>query len=667
MNNKCYLNRLFASWRKDSKVVLFIMGLLMIFRVIMVIFFNSQRLPEGDMIDYLLFFIRAICFDLRLALTIVLPTFVLSFFLFNSYWQRKLNTLRIVIGKVMVVVTIILGIGNIGFFWEYHDQYNQRVYGLFQDDLKAILETIWNSYPVIWIVLGLIIISAICLKLFSYWMNWNKNSSVITKMESLNGMWKVLLVLLITPTYIIGLRGSMASRPLQRDDMGVTRDCFLNKLVGNPYFALYYTHSDHTHLNRATGLEMFLKDKSIEDALTLLYPDKQRGAMEIDDWIKRTADGEKIKVKPKHIFLVVLESQDNWPLMEEFDWLGLAPNLRELADKGIEVKSFISAGTNTQKSLNAIITGLPDADVFINFQPSSQNTYSTAFAKPFKDLGYEVNLFYGGHLAWQRLGELAKNQGFDNTYGQEHMPLSVKTHSWGVYDDELFDYVLKAIDRDVPSVNLIMTTSNHSPYSINLKSKGCPQILYPENYKGLENSFTKPHIMGHLWYNDYCIGKFVKSAEKRFDPALFVITGDHTSRRFFSSRPSVYESKSVPLIFYDTFNMFESIEIPERMAGSHLDIVPTIIETIAPKGFPYYAMGQNIFDPNREAIGLGAGIAITPDAIYSIEGKGSLEGLPWRNKSLDEVDVPYLSDLYNAFHGIGWWKVMKGNTLSNLD
>lgn len=662
MQNKVYWDRLFSNWLKDCKVAFFLIGLLMLFRTAMVIIFQDQRAPEGEILDYVLFFLRALRFDLRISLIIILPTFCLSFFIINNFFEKKLDILRMIIGKLMIIVTLLLGIGDIGFFGEYHEQYNQRVYGLFQDDLKAILETVWNSYPIVWIGIGIILLCVFSLKLFSKWMKKDNNNKNKWSLSCSLG-WKLLLVLVITPLYVIGLRGgSILSRPLQREDTSITRDYFLNKLVVDPYFALYYMQSDQNHLNRATGLEMFLKDKSIKDALTLLFPQKEDGK-QIDDWIKKTVTEEKISRKPKHIFLIVLESQDSWPLMDEFKWLELAPNLTEMASKGIHVKSFISAGCNTQMSLNAIITGLPDANVFTNFQPSAQKPYSTAFAKPFKDLGYKVNFFYGGHLSWQRMGELARNQGFDNTYGQEHMPLTAKSHSWGVYDEILFDYVLKEIDPEVPSVNLIMTTSNHSPYSINLKSKGCPHVMNPEKYQGLENSFTKPHIIGHLWYNDFCVGQFVKKAEFKFDPVLFVITGDHTSRRFFSSRPSLYESKSVPLIFYGTSNMLKELEIPERMAGSHLDIVPTLIESIAHKGFDYYSIGKNLLDTKNMAIGLGAGIAITPDAIWTVGNKQSLEELPWNKKNLGKVNIEDLNNLYNAFHGIGWWKIMKGNVL----
>ncbi len=666
MKNTFYWHRLFLNWRKDSKVVIFIVGLLMIFRIIMLIVFHDQRGPDLTSSDYLLFFFRSLRFDLRIALLMVLPTVFLGFLIFNEAWERKLDFLRATIGRIMIVVTLWLCAGNLGFFWEYHDQYNQWIYGLFHDDLKAIMLTVWKTYPVIWIAIGIVVMSILCLKLFSLWLSKVKILDMKNSKLSLGWGWKLLMVLIITSLYIVGLRGSMMSRPLQRDDIGVTRDHFLNKLVANPYFSLYYTHSDHKHLNRAVGIEVFLKNQSIEDALMLLYPYRNNESKKIDDWIKKKINTNGVKIKPKHIFLIILESQDNWPMMEKFEWLDLAPNLKKLASQGLYVKSFVSAGCNTQASLSAIITGLPDANVFTNFQSSSQSQYTTAFAKPFKDLGYQVNLFYGGHLAWQRLGELAINQGFDHVYGQEHMPLTSKSHSWGVFDEELFDYVLKTVDSNVPSVNLIMTTTNHSPYPVNLKAKGCPQIVCPKKYRDLENSFTKPQIIGHLWYNDYCIGGFVKEAEKLFDPALFAITGDHTSRRFFSSRPSLYESKSVPLILYGTSKMFGEIEVPERMAGSHLDILPTIIESIAPKGFEYYALGKNLFDFNGQQMGLGAGVVITPDVICPIDRMHDFEELPWNKEDLGKIDVEHLGNLYNAFHGVGWWKIMKGSEVGGV-
>lgn len=647
------------NWQRDAKVVIFLIGLMMVFRFSMVIIFHDQRAENGLALDYLLFFFGGLLFDLRIILMVALPTFILAFFAWGDLLSRWLGWLRICMGSIAILVTILLYVGDIGFFAEYHDQYNHWVYGLFHDDLGAIIETIWKTYPVVWIGLGTIVLCVLSLIFFYRWMHLGEFSTRFIDKAPVSWFWKLSIIVFLILIYAVGLRGSIHSRPLQYEDTGVTADYFLNKLVANPYFALYYTRSEHRHLSRAAGLERFLKDRSIRDALRLIYPEKEIDSNSIDDWIEGTVGTQSSKILPKHIFLIVLESQDSWPLLDEYEWLGLAPNLREFAEKGVHVKSFLSAGSTTRTTLDSIITGFPDAHVFTNFQPSSQKRYSTAFATPFQKLGYQVNLFYGGHLSWQRLGELARNQGFDNTYGREHLPLTAKGDSWGVFDEILFDYILQKVDPSVPSVNLIMTTSNHSPYPVDLKSKGCPHVLCPENYGKLDESITKTQILGHLWYNDYCVGGFVREAEKRFAPALFAITGDHTSRRFFSSRPSLYEYKSVPLILYGPEVLF-GLSIPDRMAGAHMDIVPTIIEWIAPEGFKYLSLGRNLFDPNSRQIGLGANTVITPDIIWTIDGKRPMEGMPW-NEGFEAVDSQYFDDLYNAVHGVGWWRIMKGS------
>lgn len=663
MNIRFSWHRLMKNWQRDAKLAVFLVGLMMAFRFAMVIIFYDQRAEAGSALDYFLFGVRGLLFDLRIVLMVTLPTFILALVAWGDLLSRWLRWLRLGIGSIAIVVTVLLYIGDIGFFAEYHDQYNQWVYGLFHDDFQAILETVWKTYPVIWIGIGAIGLCVLSLVLFYLWMRIGEFSMIFMDRAPVAWVWKSLLIIFVIVFYAVGLRGSIKSRPLQYEDTGVTRDYFLNKLVVNPYFALYYTRSENKHLNRAAGLEVFLKDKTISDALTLLYPEKKIDSNSIDDWIEATVATPAPKILPKHIFFVVLESQDSWPLLDEYEWLGLATNLKEFAKSGVHVKAFLSAGSTTRTTLDSIITGLPDAQVFTNFQSSSQNQYSTAFAIPFQKLGYQVNLFYGGHLSWQRLGELARNQGFDNTYGREHLPLTTKGDSWGVFDEALFDYVLETIDPSIPSVNLIMTTSNHSPYPVDLRAKGCPHVICPENFSKLGESVSRAHILGHLWYNDYCVGTFVKEAEKRFAPALFAITGDHTSRRFFTSRPSIYEYKSVPLILYGP-EVLKGVSIPDRVAGAHMDILPTIIEWIAPKGFKYLSLGHNILDSKARQIGLGAHAMVTPDVIWTTDEMRPMEALPW---NIDDICfknvemVQPLCDLYNAVHGVGWWKIMRGN------
>jgi hypothetical protein len=54
---------------------------------------------------------------------------------------------------------------------------------------------------------------------------------------------------------------------------------------------------------------------------------------------------------PGHIFLVVMESQDVWPMLPQYRALGLGPNLVALAESELWIKGFIPSGEFMMKSL----------------------------------------------------------------------------------------------------------------------------------------------------------------------------------------------------------------------------------------------------------------------------------------------------------------------------
>jgi len=656
--------RLYSQWLKDAKLAFFIVGILMTFRLVMLGLFINQRSDSDGFLDFISFLFRALQFDLRVGLTVVVPTVLISLLLWGMpFFDNWVKRLRLLIGAIVTTATVLLCIVNVGYFYEFHDQYNHYVYGLIYDDLDAIMATTWDAYPIIWITLGATFLCFLSLVLYKRWMRYKLWGDSFLQFFNKNAVLKVFITLITLVLFSVGLRGSIQSRPLQRDDIAATPDIYLNKLVPNPYFSLYYTYSDHKHLGKAAALDMFLEDgSSLVAALKKIFPNENIESNDLDLWMQKKVDSPEPSEKPKHIFLIVLESQDSWPMLEEYEELNLVPNLKELAKDGLWVKSFVSSGTTTRTSLNAIISGLPDAYVYTNFQPNSEKTYPTAIAKQFKELGYQTNLFYGGHLTWQRLGEFSKNQGFENVYGQEHMPLHVHGGSWGVFDEYLFDYILNTVDPDVPSFNLIMTTSNHSPYPVDLEAKNCPLFVEKEKFEPLlKDSVTKPQILGHLWYNDLCTGDFVQKAKDKFGAALFAITGDHASRRYFKSRPPLYEEKSVPLILYGP-NTLKDIEISPQVAGSHLDIAPTLIELVAPKGFMYKSLGSDLLNPQSPMIGLGADVVITPKLTSMAKFGETHDTHPWTQKDteISEAEIKDLHARYNALHAIGWWRIIKG-------
>jgi len=109
-------------------------------------------------------------FDGKIVSLFVAPSFLLAIL---SGWgpvRRYLTAIRTFLGYTFVVVTVILGVIDIGFYAEYHEQFNQSIFGLLYDDFYAILYTIWYGYPAVEALVAMGILSVVFVWLFKKWM-----------------------------------------------------------------------------------------------------------------------------------------------------------------------------------------------------------------------------------------------------------------------------------------------------------------------------------------------------------------------------------------------------------------------------------------------------------------------------------------------------------------
>src|SRR4029077_14608308 len=243
---------------------------------------------------------------------------------------------------------------------------------------------------------------------------------------------------------------------------------------------------------------------------------------------------------------------------------------------------------------------------FVNFQPIVRRGLPTSAAPIFKQLGYRTRFFYGGYLSWQRIGKFCREQGFDEVFGGDQILASSKSHEWGIEDEDLFRFVVQHTGTE-PTFNLIMSTSYHPPYSVDLGKKGFDAQVLRADPLGARLTTEELRVLGHLWYSDKCVGDFVSAAETKLERPIFAITGDHYSRKqYVSARPThtLYESLAVPLVIYGP-KALQSKQTTEPIAGSHLDLLPTLTDLAAPPGFVYHAFGRDLLQPSQLRTGFG--------------------------------------------------------------
>ena len=140
-----------------------------------------------------------------------------------------------------------------------------------------------------------------------------------------------------------------------------------------------------------------------------------------------------------------------------------------------------------------------------------------------------------------------------------------------------------------------MTVSNHPPYNIDVAAEGFDLARARAETAQLPNVDDPDQLaleLGHYWYMDKIVTQFVHETMKKYPDSLFVITGDHAVRMNPSRTPTMYEYQSIPFVLYGQ-GVTPAVLAPD-VVGGHTNIVPTLIELIAPAGFSYVSIAPSL-------------------------------------------------------------------------
>lgn len=627
------------------------------FRVVMIGIFHSGIQTEHMLRNVFRCLGRGLRFDISIATFICIPLVLVMAIGGVAYSKRVHAWVRQAVLLVFSVVCSIIFVVDVPYFAEYHNQFDHWIWGLLFDDRRAIFQTIWESYPVVRVVIGVLIFIAALWFGLRWWVRRAERMTAGLRLRD-GQAWRVGAVACFAVLFIFGIRGSLGRRPIQLKDAAVCGDPVLDKLVLNPISALNYSISVRLKLEQAQGLTVILPGGDIVKAANE-FTQRAGAGGDLDASLVRVAVGRSAKKTPKHIFLVVMESYDSWPMNGKYAALHLTDRVASLGQRGILVRAFLPSANGTISSLGTIITGLPEAGVNANYRPEVRRGVPTAIASIFKRLGYRTRFFYGGYLSWQRLGEFSREQGFDEAHGGAEMAPALSGKEWGVDDQVLFRYITSNLG-DKPSFNIVLSTSYHPPFNVDLDGAGCALKTLPPELSRYQATGEELRILGHHRYSDKVLGDFVNELSEKCPETLFAVTGDHWSRHSLDKQPTLYERRSVPLLLYGP-KVLPRVDHPEALAGSHLDILPTLVELAAPEGFAYHAFGRNILDLSLPQIGYGVQSVITPQFILDSDS-GELQDLAGKPTPPSEM-TEKLRQRYRELRALGWWRILKGRML----
>lgn len=385
---------------------------------------------------------------------------------------------------------------------------------------------------------------------------------------------------------------------------------------------------------------------------------------------KRKAEGARIK-KPSHIFVILEESHCQLLYDQSYSMLDVAKYTKKLRaeNNAVAINNFQPGGMISQTSLSSFLLGIYDCDIELNENVDIWNCnlagIPTNFAGQLKKLGYKTHFWYGGGLNWGSLVHFLPAVGFDVCAGgPEFCPVGSPQTWLGVYDHIFLNQLSKKIKAEasnMPELHFIYTTSNHGPYNIPYEDYGIHEQDAVQLPLGrLQTGDMDMRRFTGILYADRAVADFVHDMREAYPDSLFVLTGDHASavapfdKGILPRNDSLLRERILTSFSMHHPGLHSGI-FGDTILGEHLNILPTLIELIAPEGFEYYSLKGSLFDNIEHVVTPyswmnSACIGYYNDNIYQQLGESS------ENADMVYGDMQY-EDERNMLIGITNWLV----------
>lgn len=582
------------------RIILFFTFVFFIDRIVFLFFFSSHwDFPNDPVLESLWLGTR---FSLKSAFIPAIGAILLGR-VPQFFWQRprlELYTIRYWI-YLCLLVTSFLFIGRFPFYKNYQNNYNSFI---FQGEHESILSLIVSvGDGLTWLLLFIGVILSFCTSAF-LWRLWEKIPYFQISYHKKSFYYFVILFLsiaLVTGASLLSRYGGAfrSANKLQWENIAQLPNHFLNELILDEYQALIRARDQQGRMvsdlrNKYTPSEMKKHGQVLAKNFT-------SDSNSWDYYLAKQSKGAKIP-PPKQIFIILSESYGQWPLTPQYKNWDISNKLRQLTTQSDTywLHSFLPEGMFTHYGMIALVSGVNPLAQSATYLPESyKEPFSTALAPQMKRLGYQSNFWYGGPGSWLEIANYTKAQGFNSFYGSGELHLALD-NAWGIDDKKLFDQILERLSPTEPTVNVILTTSNHPPFSINVSKEGLDLNKFRANFpKEISENKEIVNKLAHFWYADQELGAFIEKASAKYPDSLFFIMGDHSTRIEIEGNFSFYDRISIPLIIKG--NGITPALFPEENSGSQLQIIPTMIELIAPKGFEYFSLLPSLTEVSPSA------------------------------------------------------------------
>ncbi len=556
------------------------------FRIATVFFFKPASIGILDLVPS---FWLGLKYDLRWIAIILLPIAVLSLFPklspFGSERGKKLWTFYL--GLVTLLVLFFYG-ADFGQFAYINARLNADAL-IFAEDPRESLQMVWQSYPVVWILIGLI--GAV---IMMTWMFRKMHVDVAEKNINIHKFtyrrrWHAAALLLLG-WFVYGF---FTLKPLDIFRAFSLNDEFKSNLALNPmqnfFTTLQYRNPDHN-----TKAAEYYKDMAA-------FLQIQQPASSSNPYSRLIHPGSKAFESQPNVILVLCESFSMYKSSMSGNPLNSTPYFNQMCNEGIFFERCFTPSFGTARGIFATITGIPDVQLSKFSTRNEESINQRTIINNFD--GYEKYYFIGGRSQFNNFKGLVANIKGVHMF-EEGRYRSPKVNVWGISDKNLFLEANEELAKQQkPFFAIIQTADNHRPFGIPEEDKDFEKkpVAEEELAKYGFESLEEYHAFA---YTDYCIKKFMEAAKTSpwFNNTIFVFTGDHgVEGNATALYPKAWteqrlSDEHVPLLFYAP-ELLAPQKRPE--AVSQIDILPTVAGMIQQ---PYLntTLGRDILDPAKK-------------------------------------------------------------------
>jgi len=505
---------------------------------------------------------------------LLLPPALFLFVLPQKYLRTRY--LMALVAFTCLYGMLFMNVAEYYFFEEFNARFNLVAVDYLRYPHEIFIN-IWQSYPVSYFLVAIFMITIALFYPIWLLIKPQINFPFPLKKRFTIFIFHALLVFLISLLF-------------STHTFDFSKNRITNEITANGVSSFFQAlHTDHLDYS------VYYRTEKEETTFQLLTTELAKGGGQFTHLAEKSlsrrfgAENNQKGLGKLNIVVIVEESFGAEFIGAYGDTRRLTPEFDQLAQQGMLFTRAWATGTRTVRGLEAITLSFPPIpSESVIKRPGNENMAN--WGNVMQKHGYQSSFLYGGYGYFDNMNYFYEHNGFV-VQDRSDIKSPKFANIWGVSDEDLLRHATHYYDQlqaqQIPFLSIVMTTSNHKPFTFPAGIQGIP----PKG-GGREAGVR---------YADYALGKFFSEAQHHdwFQQTLFVVVADHGARVYGKSEIPLYSYK-IPLLFFSPEHIAPTLV---DRAISQIDIAPTVLGLL---GVTYEApfFGQNVFQlpPDQPSI-----------------------------------------------------------------